>query len=54
MTKTPTCPRILEAFSRVGWQEFARGDEVIAFPIELTPVQKTLLRLTSVPPELYR
>jgi transposase len=54
MTKTPTCPRVLEALGNVGWQEFERGDEVIAFPIELTPLQKELFRLMRVPLELYR
>jgi transposase len=53
-TKTPTCPRILEAFAGVGWQEFTRGEEVIAFPIELTPLQKEVLRLLRVPPETYQ
>ena len=54
MTRTPTCPRILEAFSRVGWQEFARGDEVIAFPIDLTAIQKEMIRLLGLPPQVYK
>jgi len=54
MTATPTCPRILEAFNNVGWQEFTRGDEVIAFPIDLTPLQKSLLGLLGAPIESYR
>ena len=53
-TKTPTCPRILEAFNAVGWQEFTRGEEVIAFPITLTPLQKEVLRLLRVPEESYK
>jgi transposase len=53
-TKTPTCPRILEALNAVGWQEFTRGEEVIAFPIDLTPLQKEVLRLLRVPPEIYK
>jgi transposase len=53
-TKTPTCPRILEAFNALGWQEFTRGEEVIAFPITLTPLQKEVLRLLRVPAESYR
>ncbi len=53
-TKTPTCPRILEAFSALAWQEFTRGDEAIAFPIDLTPLQKEVLRLLRVPPETYK
>jgi transposase len=54
MTRTPTCPRILEAFSRVGWQEFVRGDEVIAFPIDLTPIQKEMIRLLGLQPQVYK
>ena len=53
-TKTPTCPRILEAFNDVGWHEFVRGEEVIAFPLVLTPIQKQLLCLLQVPTDLYR
>jgi transposase len=53
-TKTPTCPRILEAFNAVGWQEFVRGDEVIAFPINLTALQKQMLHLLDVPAQPYR
>lgn len=53
-TKTPTCPRILETFSGLGWQEFMRGEEVIAFPINLTPLQKQMMVLLKVPPEIYK
>lgn len=53
-TKTPTCPRILEAFGDVSWYEVRPGEEVIQFPIELTDLQKTLLRFLGVPPEVYR
>lgn len=53
MTKTPTCPRILEAFNAMDWQEFSRGEEVIAFPITLTPFQQHLLHLLEVPKEVY-
>lgn len=53
-TKTPTCPRILEAFNALAWQEFTRGDEAIAFPIDLTRLQKEVLRLLRVPPETYK
>jgi len=52
-TATPTCPRILEAFRSVSWHEFRRGEEVVRFPIELTPLQKLLLKLLEVPRELY-
>lgn len=53
-TKAPTCPRILEAFNAIGWHEFSRGDEVIAFTTDLTPLQKQLLGLLGVPPERYK
>ncbi len=52
-TATPTCPRIMEAFGSVRWHEFRRGEELVRFPIELTPMQKLLLRLLEVPRELY-
>lgn len=53
-TKTPTCPRLLEAFNAMTWQEFSRGEEVIAFPITLTPFQKQILSLLEVPADIYR
>jgi transposase len=53
-TRTPTCPRILEAFNAAGWQEFSRGEEVIAFPIDLTRLQREVLRLLRVAPETYK
>jgi len=53
-TERPTCPRILEAFARVSWHEVQRGEEVIQFPVKLTELQRQLLRLMEVPPELYR
>jgi transposase len=52
-TKTPTCARILEAFTGVSWYEVRRGEEVICFPLKLTALQKLLLRLLEVPQELY-
>lgn len=52
-TATPTCPRILEAFRSVSWHEFRRGEELVHFPIELTALQKLLLKLLEVPRELY-
>lgn len=53
-TKTPTCPRILETFGGLAWQEFTRRTELIAFPINLTPLQKEVLRLLRVPVALYK
>jgi transposase len=53
-TPTPTWPRILEAFRDVRWYEVELKEEVIAFPIELTSLQRTLLELLNVPVELYQ
>jgi hypothetical protein len=51
---SPACPRILKTFNGVGWQEFIRGDEVIAFPIQLTDNQKEVIRLLGLPPQVYK
>jgi transposase len=53
-TSTPTWPRILEAFRDVRWYEVEHKGEVIAFPIELTQLQRTLLDLLDVPAEAYQ
>jgi transposase len=53
-TKTPTCPRILEAFNSAGWQQFTRAEEVINFPIILTRLQKQLLGMLHLPQEAYK
>ena len=53
-TPTPTWPRILEAFRDVRWYEVELKEAVIAFPIELTSLQRTLLELLNVPVELYQ
>ena len=53
MTKTPTTARLLEAFSDVSWYEFERGDETVTFPIQLSPLQKQLLRLLDMEPSAY-
>lgn len=47
-TKTPTTARILEMFSDVSWFEFERGDETVIFPVQLTTLQKLLLRLLDM------
>lgn len=52
-SKTPTTARLLEMFSRVCWYEFERGDETVTFPIELTPLQRELLKLLEVDPAAY-
>lgn len=52
-TKTPTCPRILEAFKSACWYEFRQGKEIVCFPLKLTALQKRLLKLLEVPQVLY-
>ena len=52
-TKTPTTARILEMFSDVSWFEFERGDETVTFPVQLTTLQKLLLRLLDMDPSSY-
>ena len=52
-TRTPTTARVLEMFSDVSWYEFKRGDETITFPIELTKLQKQLLRLLEMDISAY-
>jgi len=52
-TRTPTTPRILEAFQEVRWYEFEGGNQQATFPIELTPLQEQLLWLLDVPRSLY-
>jgi len=53
MSKTPTTARILEMFSDVSWFEFERKDETVTFPIQLSPLQKQLLRLLDMPSSAY-
>lgn len=52
-TATPTCPRILEAFKGASWYEFRRGEEVVCFPLQLTALQRQMLKLLEVPTTLY-
>lgn len=52
-TSTPTCSRILETFKGVSWYEFRRGKEVVCFPLQLTPLQRQLLKLLEVPTTVY-
>ena len=53
MTSTPTAARILEAFTNASWFDFARGNDSVAFPIRLSPLQKQLLDLLEVPRTAY-
>jgi transposase len=52
-TRTPTTARILEMFSDVCWYEFERGGETVTFPIQLSQLQKQLLRLLDIDPSAY-
>ena len=40
-------------FSNVAWYEFDREGETITFPIQLSPLQKQLLRLLGMDPSAY-
>ena len=51
--KSPTTARLLEMFSGVSWYEFKRGDETVTFPLQITPLQKTLLRLLDIDLSAY-
>lgn len=53
MTSTPTAARILEAFTDISWFEFERGEDLVAFPIKLSPLQLRLLDLLEVPRSIY-
>ena len=53
LTRTPTTARVLEAFSDVAWYEFERGGEHVAFPVELTELQKSLLSLLGMEVSAY-
>ena len=52
-TKTPTTARLLEMFTDVAWYEFDRAGEAVTFPIQLSPLQKQLLRLLDMDPSTY-
>lgn len=52
-TKTPTTARVLEMFRDVAWYQFDRKDEVVTFPIRLSPVQKEILGLLGMDPSSY-
>ena len=44
---------LLEMFSDVAWYEFQRGDETVTFPIQLSHLQKELLRLLGMDATTY-
>ena len=52
-SKTPTTTRLLEIFNDVSWYEFEREGETTTFPIELSPLQKQLLKLLDMDPSAY-
>lgn len=53
LTKTPTTARLLEMFTNVAWYEFERAGDAVTFPIQLSPLQKQLLRLLDMDPSTY-
>jgi transposase len=52
-SKTPTTARLLEIFSDICWYEFQRADELVVFPIQLSPLQKKLLQLLEIDLNVY-
>lgn len=52
-TRTPTTPRLLEAFGDITWHEFERGEDLVTFPVQLTPWQRQLLQLLGVGMDIY-
>lgn len=38
---------------RSAWHEFERAGEAVTFPIQLSPLQKQLLRLLDMEPSTY-
>lgn len=52
-TRTPTTPRLLEAFGDITWHEFERGEDLVTFPVQLTPLQRQLLQLLGVGVDIY-
>jgi transposase len=53
LTKTPTTPRHLETFGDITWHEFEQGEDLVTFPVRLTPLHQQLLRLLGVDKEIY-
>jgi len=53
LTKTPTTARLLEMFTDVAWYDFQRGGETVSFPIQLSALQKLLLRLLDMDTHTY-
>jgi transposase len=52
-SKTPTTARVLEMFSDVSWYEYERGGETTIFPVQLTPLQREILRLLGMDEAAY-
>jgi len=52
-SRTPTTARLLEMFSGVAWYEFERNEEIVTFPVKLTPLQVKLLKLLEIDPTVY-
>jgi len=53
LTKTPTTARLMEMFSGVSWYESEREGEITTFPMQLSKLQKRLLRLLRIDPSVY-
>lgn len=53
-SQAPTTARLLETFSNVAWYQFRRGEDVVVFPVHLTPLQKQLLQLLGIEKSVYQ
>lgn len=53
-TKTPTAPRIFEAFNGAVWYEFEHAEELVTFPLRMNNTQRLLLSLLEVPTDHYK
>ena len=51
--RAPTSPRVFELFSQVDWFQHVSGDDAIVYPVELTSLQREVLRLLGVPRKVY-
>lgn len=52
-SRTPTTARVLEMFSDVAWYEYERGDEAVLFPVQLSTLQRDILRLLGMDESAY-
>ena len=51
--RAPTSPRIFELFGQVDWFRTVAGGAEVLYPIELSELQREVLRLLRVPQSAY-